>query len=141
MGDYGATVVQEILQSSDQLLARLEAALSQGGLSVAKYSTLSLLADAENARLPLSVLAEKLACARSNVTGLIDRLEAEGLVRRSSSPEDGRITYAEITDPGRARLAAAQPSYVAALHEALGGLSPAEQDDLVRLLQKLGGRA
>ena len=51
--------------------------------------------------LPLGQLADRLACVKSNVTQLIDRLEAEGLVTRSPDPEDKRSRLAIITDAGR----------------------------------------
>jgi DNA-binding MarR family transcriptional regulator len=49
----------------------------------------------------LGQLADRLACVKSNVTQLVDRLEAEGLVTRSSDPEDKRSRLAIITDTGR----------------------------------------
>ncbi|MBI3286848.1 MAG: MarR family transcriptional regulator [Chloroflexi bacterium] len=136
-GDY-TFLLEEILRAGDRILARMEVALAQHGLSVPKYKLLTLLAEAEDSRLPLSVMAEKLSCARSNVTGLIDRLEAEGLVKRSSSHDDRRVTYAQITAAGQVRLAAAHPAYQAALTETLAGLSFAEREALMLFLQKMG---
>lgn len=47
-------------------------------------------------------LADALAIERYNLTRLVDRLEQEGLVTRTRSPEDGRAAYASITKEGRA---------------------------------------
>src|SRR5436309_2716928 len=53
--------------------------------------------------LPMSRLAGTLSCDASNVTGLVDRLESRGLVRRQSSPEDRRVKVLQLTATG-ARL-------------------------------------
>ena len=53
--------------------------------------------------LPLGELAARLSCVRSNVTQLIDRLEADGLARRVADPADRRSVRAEVTAAGRER--------------------------------------
>src|SRR3979490_984365 len=54
--------------------------------------------------LPMRRLADTLSCDASNVTGLVDRLESRGLVRRRSSPQDRRVKVLQLTPTG-ARLA------------------------------------
>src|SRR5258705_12662953 len=54
--------------------------------------------------MPMGQLAETLACDASNVTGLVDRLESRGLVRRRPSPEDLRVQVLEHTAQGSLRL-------------------------------------
>src|SRR6201996_8991216 len=51
--------------------------------------------------LSMNELAALLACDNSNVTGLIDRLEARGLVTRQSSTDDRRVKHVVLTDAGR----------------------------------------
>src|ERR1700750_2722426 len=51
--------------------------------------------------LPMNELASLLACDNSNVTGLIDRLEARDLVARQASPYDRRVKHVVLTDAGR----------------------------------------
>ena len=51
--------------------------------------------------LPMTELAALLACDNSNVTGLIDRLEARGLVARSPSSQDRRVKHVILTKAGR----------------------------------------
>jgi DNA-binding MarR family transcriptional regulator len=53
------------------------------------------------APLPMHELASLLACDSSNVTGIVDRLEARGLVARQLSPEDRRVKHVVLTPPGR----------------------------------------
>src|SRR5579859_2373000 len=52
--------------------------------------------------LPMSELAGQLGCDSSNVTGLVDRLEARGLVARQTSFDDRRVKHVVLTDAGRA---------------------------------------
>src|SRR5215831_18166561 len=47
--------------------------------------------------IPMSQLAQMLACDASNVTGLVDRLESRGLVRRRPSPRDRRVKVLDLT--------------------------------------------
>jgi DNA-binding MarR family transcriptional regulator len=78
----------------------IESRLSSVGLSVPRLAALQRLVDAGGS-LPLGQLADRLACVKSNVTQLVDRLEADGLVTRSADPEDKRSRLATITEAGR----------------------------------------
>jgi DNA-binding MarR family transcriptional regulator len=51
--------------------------------------------------LPMRKLAQQLKCEPSNVTGIVDRLEARGLVERRPAPADRRVKVAAATDEGR----------------------------------------
>jgi DNA-binding MarR family transcriptional regulator len=50
--------------------------------------------------LPMSAVAERLFCDASNVTGMVDRLEARGLLERRDSPRDRRVKLIALTDEG-----------------------------------------
>lgn len=81
---------------------RIEASLSGLGLSLAKLNVLSRLAEAGEP-LTLGEIAARLKCVRSNVTQLVDRLEADGLVRRADDPADRRSIRAVLTPEGRSK--------------------------------------
>jgi|SRR5688500_18480250 DNA-binding MarR family transcriptional regulator len=83
---------------------RFEEALEPLGLSVAKFGCLANLVAAGEA-IPLRTLADRCACVRSNITQLVDRLEAEKLVVRADDPHDRRSVRAALTSEGRARHA------------------------------------
>jgi DNA-binding MarR family transcriptional regulator len=91
-----------LLYFAKGLEERIEQAMAAVELSVAKYGVLTHLVEASQA-IPLSDLAARINCARSNVTQMVDRLETEGLVRRTPSPTDRRIILAELTAEGRKR--------------------------------------
>jgi DNA-binding MarR family transcriptional regulator len=94
-----------LIHAAHRVEARLEEALAGVGLSGAKHAALSFLVS-QDQPMSLSELAEKLTCVRSNVTQLVDRLEADGLVKRVDNPADRRAVCAEITRLGRERHAA-----------------------------------
>lgn len=88
-----------ILHAAQAIGDQLEEALGRVGLSMAKHSALTKLAEAGEP-LTLSDLAARLSCVRSNITQLVDRLEADGLVRRVDDPADRRSVRAELTALG-----------------------------------------
>jgi DNA-binding MarR family transcriptional regulator len=86
--------------------------------------------------LPMSRLAEALSCDASNVTGLVDRLESRGLVRRAPSANDRRVKVLQLTASGirtRSQLLRQWSGQC----NALTRLSPAQQRTLVALLEEL----
>lgn len=91
-----------LLGAAQAVEARIESSLSPLGLSLAKLNVLGILVSS-SAPLTLGELARRLDCVRSNVTQLVDRLEADGLVRRETDPADRRSVRAVITDAGRDR--------------------------------------
>lgn len=100
----GAHFAFSILHAAKAIEDRIEGALGTVGLSMAKHSALSKLEEAREP-LTLSELAERLSCVRSNITQLVDRLEADGLVRRIADPDDRRSVRAELTTLGREKQA------------------------------------
>lgn len=91
-----------LLGAAQAVEDRIETSLTPLGLSLAKLNVLGILVGSSTP-LTLGDLAQRLACVRSNVTQLVDRLEADGLVRRESDPADRRSIRAVITDSGRDR--------------------------------------
>ena len=117
---------------------QLEGALEPVGLSLAKLGVLARLAAAREP-LPLGTLAERCACVRSNITQLVDRLEAEKLVARADDPHDRRSVRAELTAEGRSRYAAGMLALEEAEREVLSRLPREQRDSLVEILHSLRG--
>ncbi len=88
--------------------------------------------------LPMRRLAEALSCDASNVTGLVDRLEARGLVERRPSGEDRRVKVVHLTTSG-ARLRTDLLRHVGGRPHPFARLSPRDRRTLVRLLERLVG--
>lgn len=86
--------------------------------------------------MPMGQLAETLSCHASNVTGLVNRLESRGLVRRRPSDEDRRVKVLVLTPTG-ARLRTLMLERMTTPPVVLGRLSATEQRELVRILSRL----
>jgi DNA-binding MarR family transcriptional regulator len=95
-------VMWGLLHAAQAVEDLVERALAPSGLSLSKHGVLTQLVE-ENAPLALSELAVRLSCVRSNMTQLIDRLEADGLVCRLDDPADRRSVRAAVTAAGRER--------------------------------------
>lgn len=128
-------VMSALIHAAHVLEDRLELALDSVGLSTAKYGVLSQLAEA--GPLPLSELAARQRCVRSNMTQLVDRLEAEGLVRRVDDPADRRIVLAELTSRGRELAAAGARQWGTVQSEFCESLSERDRAAIGRVLSAL----
>jgi DNA-binding MarR family transcriptional regulator len=74
------------------------ALLSELGISPQQSMALSTLKPGEP--MPMSALADALHCDNSNVTGIVDRLEAAGLAERRPDERDRRVKAVVLTDKG-----------------------------------------
>jgi DNA-binding MarR family transcriptional regulator len=111
----------------------LEQALSRAGLSLAKFGALTHLMEAGEP-LSLSECAKKMTCVRSNITQLMDRLEADGLVRRLDDPQDRRGVKAALTQLGIKRQAAGATEVAKVQAELFKTLQGLDQGTLRRAL-------
>jgi DNA-binding MarR family transcriptional regulator len=110
--------------------------LEQVGLSLPKFGALSHLVK-EGEPLSLSECAAKMTCVRSNVTQLVDRLEADGLVRRAEDPEDRRAVRAIVTPLGKERHAAGVRQVEKVQAEFTKAVSGIDQGSLERVLSAI----
>jgi DNA-binding MarR family transcriptional regulator len=125
-----------VLHAASSLENRVDARLATVGLSLPKLAALRVLVSA-GGTLPLGQLADRLACVKSNVTQLVDRLEAEGLVSRASDPSDRRCCLAAITEEGRGAFERGTGIHREAEKDLFGVLTPEESAELAHLLSKL----
>jgi len=107
---------------------------SEFDLSAAQCHVLHLIEPDQP--IPMGRLAESLACDASNVTGLIDRLESRGLVRRQAASGDRRIKVLALT-PAGARLRATVLDRWTKPQVRLDRLSASDQKALVKILKRL----
>jgi DNA-binding MarR family transcriptional regulator len=136
MAETGPTGLFAVLHASSVLESRLEARLSEVSLSLAKLAALHQLTVAGES-LPLGQLAERLACVKSNVTQLVDRLEADGLVNRTADPNDRRSRLAVLTPAGRTAYSKGSEIQKQTELDLFGVLTPTESETLHELLAKL----
>ena len=103
----GNAVFTAILRSHQMLMHQVHEVMKDHDLTFARYEVLAWVAAEPGAALALSWISEVLRIPQATVTNLIDRLVADGLVRRVPHPTDARTTLAEITDRGRSVVDAA----------------------------------
>jgi DNA-binding MarR family transcriptional regulator len=130
-------LTMEVVELIGDVVARFyedyEEAAADHTLTGAQARLLSLLSLEP---LPMRKLAQKLKCEPSNVTGIVDRLEARGLVERRLDPADRRVKLAAATDEGR-RVARSLRESLRFAREPLAGLSDEERLALRGLLRRM----
>jgi len=127
------------LSAHARVVRRLETELqADQELALTDYDVLVQLAAADDRRLRMSDLADRLLLSRSGATRLVDRLVADGLVERVSCDSDRRGQWASLTDAGYDRLRSAAPRHLrgVAAHF-LDRFSPDELATLRRLLGRV----
>ncbi|MBF6048603.1 MarR family transcriptional regulator [Streptomyces sp. NRRL B-1677] len=108
------------------------AAASRHGLTSVQAKLLAQL----KGPVPMRKLATLLVCDASNVTGIVDRLEARGLVRREPDPADRRVKNVVATDEGHETIRRVRAE-MQATHSALDALDEEERTTLYGLLERL----
>jgi DNA-binding MarR family transcriptional regulator len=111
------------------------------GISGPKWGVLRTLYRAEQAgdtALRPSELSDRLLIRPPSATGLIDRLERAELVMREASPSDSRAKQIKLTRAGRQLVERILLCHDEQLGKVLAGLTPAEQEELKRLLGAWG---
>jgi DNA-binding MarR family transcriptional regulator len=120
---------------SKALDAELEAAHD---LPLTSYEVLMHVADAEGERMRMCELAESILLSRSGLTRLIDRLERDGLVCRTTCSSDARGAFACLTPAGRAKLDAARATHLAGVRRLfLQHFGPEEQEVLASFWERI----
>lgn len=117
-------------------MSRMDHALEDIGLSAAKMLALIPLVEADE---PMGVtrVAACIRSGKSNATQIIDRLEADGLVRRIPDPADRRKVLVQVTEEGLRRVEQAKQLRRNVSDSLLAALSPAERDHLLAVLERM----
>lgn len=108
---------------------------SQFGLTGPQLTVIKLLETFDN--LSLSSLSERIRAQNSTVTGIIDRMEREGLVRRERSTSDRRVVHIRLSDKGQKLARQIQVEPMEIFRGALHSLSQGDLRDLLRIMNKL----
>jgi DNA-binding MarR family transcriptional regulator len=107
-----------VLRAHARVVRELERELqAEQRMALTDYDVLVQLAAADDRRLRMSELADRLLLSRSGVTRLVDRLVAQGLVTREICDTDRRGQWAALTDAGLDRLRAASPTHLRGVGE------------------------
>ena len=125
-----------IMRAQQIVQTRVEDVLRPFDLTFARYEALVLLGFTRRGALPMGKMGERLMIHPTSVTNIVDRLEAQGFVRRRPHQTDRRTTLVEITETGRQITERATKEVIASAF-GLEALSEREVDQLTRLLRKV----
>lgn len=130
-----------LLRANASMRRSLSAGLDhQHGLAISDFEALLQLSRAQDGAMRRIDLAESLGLTASGVTRLLDGLEEAGLVGKQTCEQDGRVTYAVLTEAGRVKLAEASCSHVAAIRGLFEQRYTADElETLAGLLARLPG--
>jgi DNA-binding MarR family transcriptional regulator len=134
----------QLLRAADDIFHAREAILAGHELSQGRFTVLMLLLDKlENRAIPRTPaeLADSAGVTRATMTGLIDTLERDGLVKREPDPIDRRMMSVHLTARGHEVLREVLPGHFKWMAAMMRPLSEGERKTLVRLLTKISQRA
>jgi len=134
--DLDTILIFNIQRTHACLSPFLNAGLRRQNLTAAQLNALLLLRQAGAQGLRMGEIGQRLVVTKSNVTGLVDRLERQGLVARAEHA-DRRATVVRLTAAGATLLRRATPRHAELLAELTACLSVREKRTLIRLLTRL----
>ena len=126
------------IETVGDLMTALEADLGSVGMSVGDYQVLVHLSEQPERSMRMCDLATLLQLSPSGLTRRLDGLVERGLVSRSPSPDDGRVSLARLTDAGHDELARVAPHHVASVRRHLiDQVRPADLVGLARSFESV----
>lgn len=114
---------------------------SQSGITDAQFNVLMQLKYSKQQKLSQVELSKRLFVNRADVTGLIDRLEKGGFVKRGSHPTDRRVNLIAITSKGLELLKHLEPEYFKEVNKIFGNFRQKEIKNLIINLEKIRHQA
>ncbi len=128
-------VVRELVRAYQAFRSYDDAHIRQLGLTPSQFDVISTLGNTPG--MTFNKLAEKTLTTKGELTGIIDRLEKKGLVRREVPPEDRRSFLAILTPEGEEVFAETFPAHIAHLKQRFGHLEQQELEQLRVALEKI----
>src|SRR5688572_29485267 len=107
------------------------------GITGAQFGVLRCLSDAGEDGLMLSDLSKKLMVTCGNTTGVVDRLEQGGYIRRERQSDDRRVVIARLTPTGAELFQKMMPALRRQIDELMQELSPEEKEAIAATCRKL----
>ncbi len=129
----------KLFRASRAILSRVEPGLAAHGLTATQLGVLEVIW--HQGPLTQGELGRKVLTSAGNMTDVVDKLEARGLVHRVRDPIDRRLVRVELTATGTAMIQALFPRHAADIAHAMAGLPPEELHRLGELLRRLGMEA
>lgn len=127
--------VRELVRAYQAFRSYSDAHIRQIGLTSSQFDVISTLGNTPG--MTFNKLAEKTLTTKGELTGIIDRLEKKGLVRREVPPEDRRSFLAVLTPEGERMFEQTFPSHIAYLKQRFERLDKQELEQIGVALDKI----
>lgn len=111
-------------------------AIQSSGLNPTEFAVLELLY--HKGDQPLQQIGGKILLASGSITYVVDKLEQKGLLNRIACPKDRRVTYAQISEEGKALIEAIFPEHAKRIDKLMSSLTETEKSEAIALLKKVG---
>lgn len=143
LDEQESRIWRSFLEATGRINSQLNDSLKAStGLTMDDYEVLVHLSEAEPHRVRMTELSHRLLHSQSRLTQRVDRLAKRGLVRREKCPEDGRGTFAVLTDEGLEVITDAAPDHVRDVRAGLIDLiKPKERAVLADILERLAANS
>lgn len=129
-----------LLRVASDVLDATEEYFGEHGTSQGRFTVLCLLNRNPDVPLCPADLADRAGVTRATMTGLLQGLESEGLLKRTSSTDDKRMFFVELTSKGRRYLDSILPDWFRRVDDLMDGLNDKERVTMLRLLEKVRTR-
>ena len=136
MSANGTDLIAAMMATADAFTRESHRFFRPYGLTGAQYNVLNVLEDREGG-MSQRELSDVLVVDRSNVTGLLDRMEKAGWVVRADDPHDRRVYRVSLTPAGRKLWGKVHPRYLSSVSEVTRGWSAAQLKMGTELLRRL----
>src|SRR5688572_29681943 len=129
-----------LLRVASDVLDANEQYFGEHGTSQGRFTVLCLLNRNPDQPLCPADLADRSGVTRATMTGLLQGLESEGLLKRTSSADDKRMFFVELTNKGRRYLDNILPDWFRRVDELMQGINDKERVTMLKLLEKVRAR-
>jgi len=136
---YYIEALQALFALSNDLEKALELMHTKQGFSRARYLLLMVLLHEDDQRLPPNEIALRLGVTRGNMTGLIDCLLKDDLVKKYQDTEDRRQVWVELTPKAETFLKEIMPEHFKRIAKFMSAITREEGEQLIKISRKLHG--
>lgn len=128
--------ILKLIRVSEVLVKAADRFFGKYGLTTTQYDVLVIVNYSEK-RVSQSDLGDRRVVSRSNITGIVDRLEKLGLVKREGSADDRRIKYLAITQKGKDLIKKVENKYFDTLKQVVWFLDDKDKGELTEIIGRI----
>lgn len=128
--------ILKMIRIANSLVKEGDRFFKQYGVTTSQYNVLVIL-NYSKTKINQSDLGTQLVVSRSDITGIVDRLEKLGYAKREDSPEDRRVKFISITERGKSLIKKVENNYFTNLKNIVRFLTNKDKENLTDITDKL----